>query len=304
MNEAEPETEALEPAAIDAMWATGGDVAHELANLLASHPSGAGLFPRLLEKLEDPAFGSDTCEGRTLRSVYVEAVLLGGYPWALHLDAADVASVRRAGTSKRGWVSVAVAAVVSFLAGLGLALAQAPNAHDVRPDQPPVERRSASPVARRDDEVAPMQAEVNESGLVRSGLQRPESTQAIADAVSSTAETMRWLIAKGETGRALSLGAGCVHAFAATRECMVMIASAYQHQQPPDSAAAKRWYALSQRQDVLQRTKEARALSEDRLSQRWAALLSKAESTDRVALLRTLEEEARTLPSTGSDSDR
>jgi hypothetical protein len=54
----------------------------------------ASIAGALLDVLEDPAFGLTPIGQRTPRRAMVEAVLRIGYPWALHLEPADLALVR------------------------------------------------------------------------------------------------------------------------------------------------------------------------------------------------------------------
>lgn len=242
---------------LDAIWARGGDVTAALTRFVASHPNRHGLFTNILARLEDSAFGREVTAKRSLRSIYVEAVLLGGYPWALQLEPADVVAVRTTRRTGRPARFLLAAALGAFLVGLAVAAIMVPRPLRLEP----------TAAERALDDVRPRLSELKRFDVVRAGA--PTVKRTVEETVTLTADTMRALVADGHAERAIALGHACVLFFHATRPCMVMLASAHEHAPVPDVAKAKQWYALSQRQDVVERTREARALADSALARDW-----------------------------------
>ncbi len=98
---------------------SGGDVGGGVTKALAEAADQAALVEAALARLVDPRFGREELAGRSRRSVYVEAVLTAGYPWALQLEPADVTRARELAQASRGGRPVVLlAAVLGFLLGL------------------------------------------------------------------------------------------------------------------------------------------------------------------------------------------
>jgi hypothetical protein len=122
-----PPAEAQTISGLDAVWTEGGDVRAALTRALTASGDRAALVEAALERLADPTFGRELLEGRTRRSVYVEAVLAAGYPWALQLEPADVTEAREleqaiARGKRAPFYRAAIAGIsLGLLAGLAFA---------------------------------------------------------------------------------------------------------------------------------------------------------------------------------------
>jgi hypothetical protein len=119
--------EAASVASLDAVWTNGADVELSVRRVLAEAPDRQALMEAVLSRLMDEAFGREALDGRSRRAVYVEAVLMAGYPWALQLEPSDVAAARErvareAREKRRPFVRAAVAGItLGLLAGLAFA---------------------------------------------------------------------------------------------------------------------------------------------------------------------------------------
>ncbi|MDX2010154.1 MAG: hypothetical protein SFW67_08195 [Myxococcaceae bacterium] len=85
----------------------------------------ASIAGALLDLLSAPHFGRAPVQGRSLRRAMVEYVLRIGYPWALHLEADDLALVRsevRAVVRTRRRVAVGVGVIVALATAAAVAL--------------------------------------------------------------------------------------------------------------------------------------------------------------------------------------
>ncbi|MCU0698734.1 MAG: hypothetical protein MUC96_19710 [Myxococcaceae bacterium] len=112
---------------LDAVWTAGGDVRSAVTRVVAATVDRAAFVEAALQRLADAQFGRETLEGRSRRSVYVEAVLAAGYPWALQLEPADVTHARELeqaqGRARRApfWRAAVAGITLGLMAGLAFA---------------------------------------------------------------------------------------------------------------------------------------------------------------------------------------
>jgi hypothetical protein len=142
--------QAASVASLDAVWTNGADVEVSVRRVLAEAPDRQALLEAILSRLMDDAFGREALDGRSRRAVYVEAVLMAGYPWALQLEASDVAAARErvareASEKRRPFVRAAVAGItLGLLAGLAFAAWAAAWPVDA-PEPPAIEAPVTAP---------------------------------------------------------------------------------------------------------------------------------------------------------------
>ncbi|MDX2011133.1 MAG: hypothetical protein SFW67_13120 [Myxococcaceae bacterium] len=125
--EAPSSVEAVPVAELDAVWTAGGDVRTAVTRVVSSAADRAAFVEAALQRLADAQFGRETLEGRSRRSVYVEAVLAAGYPWALQLEPADVTHARELEQAQQRarrapfWRAAVAGITLGLMAGLAFA---------------------------------------------------------------------------------------------------------------------------------------------------------------------------------------
>lgn len=266
---------------LDGVWREEEDVRPAVASVLSAGADPRPFFASVLAKLGDPTFGSESLGGRTRRSVYVEAVLVGGYPWALELEPTDVAQVRQQvqrRSSRRSPNPVLVAALV-LVAGVAATFWRANRTTPV-----------ASDVVAPNGLLAPRAVPTK---VITPELDVPTAKRSVEE----TAEAMRERLETGDLAGAKLLGEACVLSFNSSQACMVMLAATEERLSrennlpTPELTAARRWYALSSRTDVFRRTIDARSNCTSRLAADWQRLI--VEVPDPHGLLHRLREAAR-----------
>ncbi|MBL8936796.1 MAG: hypothetical protein JNM69_19710 [Archangium sp.] len=174
---------------------------------------------------------ADGTRNRTVRRACVEAVLQLGYPWALQLDADDVADAREAAQAARPasrWRRALVAVTAGTVLGVGALVAAMTGWSHVLVDPP-----KPTEVVLRPAPVAP----------------KPPS------AVVQTAANVTQLRVMGDVETAVGVAEACAVTFAAPQPCVKQLSTlasdaASRNNDSFERYAARQWATLAEEPDA------------------------------------------------------